>query len=304
MNPLYWEDVVVGTRRDLGSYTFTEEEIIRFARKYDPQSFHVDPEAAKHSIFGGLIASGWHTAAVWMKLAIAERAALPPAPRRCCARASRRASRIMKWLKPVRPGMTAALLRPKSSARRNSPSRPDMGLVAQPSTKRRDDSGDACVPASPARASCSGGRKHDSPWPGLTRPPQATSNANACALGGAALMAQTMERTHDPRGKMIKMKMSDGAEIGVYHVEPEGRAARRAGADPGDLRRHRAHQGMLRRLCRRRLRGAGAGALRPRGAGVRRRAIRRKTSRRRSRSRAPSIRSTCRSRTRRPASTR
>ena len=71
MNPLYWEDVVVGSRRDLGSYTFTEEEIIRFGRKYDPQSFHIDPEAAKNSMFGGLIASGWHTAAVWMKLAIA-----------------------------------------------------------------------------------------------------------------------------------------------------------------------------------------------------------------------------------------
>ena len=58
MSPLYWEDIEIGTKRDLGTYTFTEEEIIRFATKYDPQVIHTDPEAAKDSIFGGLIASG------------------------------------------------------------------------------------------------------------------------------------------------------------------------------------------------------------------------------------------------------
>src|SRR5665213_1525365 len=73
MSPLYWEDIEIGTRRELGTYTFTEEEIIRFAKKYDPQVIHTDPEAAKDSIFGGLIASGWHTAAIWMKLSMAER---------------------------------------------------------------------------------------------------------------------------------------------------------------------------------------------------------------------------------------
>ncbi len=74
MNPQYWEEVEIGRRRELGTYTFSEEEIIRFARKYDPQPFHIDPDAARNSIFGGIIASGWHTAAIWMKLAIAERA--------------------------------------------------------------------------------------------------------------------------------------------------------------------------------------------------------------------------------------
>ena len=80
MNLQYWEDVRIGGRRDLGTYTFTEEEIVRFAKKDDPQPFHVDPDAAKNSIFGGLIASGWHTAAIWMKLAIADRekSAAPP----------------------------------------------------------------------------------------------------------------------------------------------------------------------------------------------------------------------------------
>lgn len=52
----------------IGSHTFEAEEIIRFAKKYDPQPFHVDPELAKASLFGGLCASGWHTVSVWMKL--------------------------------------------------------------------------------------------------------------------------------------------------------------------------------------------------------------------------------------------
>lgn len=54
-------------RTKLGSHTFTAEEILRFARKYDPQPFHVDPEAARNSVLGGLCASGWHTAGMWMR---------------------------------------------------------------------------------------------------------------------------------------------------------------------------------------------------------------------------------------------
>jgi acyl dehydratase len=56
-----------GSRTEIGSYTFDEENIVRFARRFDPQPFHIDPEAAKHSLFGGLCASGWHTCAVWMR---------------------------------------------------------------------------------------------------------------------------------------------------------------------------------------------------------------------------------------------
>ncbi len=58
---------LVGVRMDYGDHTFTAEAIMAFARKFDPQPFHVDPVAAKASIFGALCASGWHTAAVWMK---------------------------------------------------------------------------------------------------------------------------------------------------------------------------------------------------------------------------------------------
>jgi acyl dehydratase len=66
----YFEDIVVGTRIELGSHTFEAEEIKAFARKYDPQSFHVDEAAAARSHFGRLVASGWHTAAVGMRLTV------------------------------------------------------------------------------------------------------------------------------------------------------------------------------------------------------------------------------------------
>ena len=67
-DPRYWEEYQVGTKFPLGSTSFTEQEIVEFARQYDPQSFHVDAAAAKESMFGGLIASGWHVAAKLMRL--------------------------------------------------------------------------------------------------------------------------------------------------------------------------------------------------------------------------------------------
>ncbi|ABC91801.1 putative enoyl-CoA hydratase protein [Rhizobium etli CFN 42] len=63
MSELY----AVGQKTEIGSYTFTEENIIRFATRHDPQRFHVDKEAAKDTLFGGLCASGWHTTAAWMR---------------------------------------------------------------------------------------------------------------------------------------------------------------------------------------------------------------------------------------------
>ncbi|MCY0096183.1 MaoC family dehydratase [Hoeflea ulvae] len=97
-----------GTRKELGSQVFTAEAIIDFARRFDPQRFHVDPEAAKDSIFGGLCASGWHTAATWMKLNLASNAI--EAER---ARAEGRSLpeygpspgfRNLRWFKPVYAG--------------------------------------------------------------------------------------------------------------------------------------------------------------------------------------------------------
>jgi acyl dehydratase len=63
----HYEDFLIGQKREVGAETFTKESILRFARAYDPQVFHVDEEAAKQSHFGGLVASGWHIVACWMK---------------------------------------------------------------------------------------------------------------------------------------------------------------------------------------------------------------------------------------------
>ena len=62
----YFEDFAEGQVYDLGEARVSEQEMVEFARKYDPQSFHVDPAAAQSSIFGGLIASGWHTGSMYM----------------------------------------------------------------------------------------------------------------------------------------------------------------------------------------------------------------------------------------------
>jgi acyl dehydratase len=101
---LYWEDFEPGRAIVLGTHTVTEEEIVEFARRYDPQPFHVDPEAAKETVFGGLIASGWHTGALWMRLyvdALLAGAASLGSP----------GIEELRWLAPVRPGdtLTASL---------------------------------------------------------------------------------------------------------------------------------------------------------------------------------------------------
>jgi acyl dehydratase len=70
MKPVYFEDFEVGARYQLGSVTVSEAEIIDFATKFDPQPFHIDREAAQSSPYGRLIASGWHTCALYMRLMV------------------------------------------------------------------------------------------------------------------------------------------------------------------------------------------------------------------------------------------
>jgi acyl dehydratase len=112
----------------LGSYTFTEENIIAFAKRYDPQPFHVDPEAAKRSPYGGLIASGWHTAAVWMKLVLASRRArIEAGAEQTQDNYVSPGIRELRWLKPVRPGTT--LTYTKNRSPRAWKTRPQFGLV-------------------------------------------------------------------------------------------------------------------------------------------------------------------------------
>jgi len=128
----YFDDINVGDRMELGSHSFTAEDIKLFAGQYDPQAFHLDEAAAAQSHFGALCASGWHTIAVWMRLRVlygrredAERAArgeviakLGPSP----------GFRALKWFKPVYAGDTVTYAS-EIAEKRASQSRPGWGLV-------------------------------------------------------------------------------------------------------------------------------------------------------------------------------
>ncbi|AQL43404.1 acyl dehydratase [Halorientalis sp. IM1011] len=101
--PTYFEDIEVGDTEEHGSYEVTEEEILEFAEQYDPQEFHTDPEAAKDTMFGGLAASGWHTAAVCMRLLVETMENAEWASQ------GARGVDELRWIKPVRPGDELAI---------------------------------------------------------------------------------------------------------------------------------------------------------------------------------------------------
>jgi acyl dehydratase len=119
--PRYWDDYEVGQKFDLGSTRFTADEIVGFAHQYDPQSFHVDADSARQSMFGGLIASGWHVTAKLMRLFvdnyIDQRTAL----------GSPGVDEV-RWLKPVRPGDTLSAW-VECAGKVPSRSRPEMGII-------------------------------------------------------------------------------------------------------------------------------------------------------------------------------
>ena len=119
--PRYWDDYEIGQKFDLGSTSFTADEIVDFARRYDPQTFHVDAGAARQSMFGGLIASGWHVTAKLMRLFVDnyvdQRTAL----------GSPGVDEV-RWLKPVRPGDTLNAW-VECAGKVPSKSRPEMGIV-------------------------------------------------------------------------------------------------------------------------------------------------------------------------------
>ncbi len=118
---LHFEDFEPGAVVETAGHLFTEEEILRFAREFDPQSFHIDPEAAHASIYKGIIASGWHTCSVMMRLMcdsyLLESAGMGSP-----------GIEEIRWLIPVRPGDTLRARRTILSAR-VSASKPDRGVV-------------------------------------------------------------------------------------------------------------------------------------------------------------------------------
>ncbi|HET7334132.1 MAG TPA: MaoC family dehydratase [Rhizomicrobium sp.] len=140
---MWFEDIEIGARREIGSYTFTEDEIIAFAQKYDPQVFHLDPVAAKDSMFGGLVASGWHTAAIWMKLMIDSRKDNTAKTNDASRAGVSPGFENMRWMKPVRPGMTITYTS-KVTEKVDLKSRPELGLVKS-LNEARDESGDVVM---------------------------------------------------------------------------------------------------------------------------------------------------------------
>ena len=118
---LYFEDVKVGDTERFGHYEVTREEIIEYARQFDPQPFHLDEEAGKASPFGGLIASGWHTGAMLIRMLNDH--SIPRA-----ATSGALGFDDLKWVKPVRPGDILSV-ETRVLDKAESRSRPEIGVV-------------------------------------------------------------------------------------------------------------------------------------------------------------------------------
>ncbi len=128
----FFEDMEVGQRREVGSFTFTAEAIKTFAAEFDPQRFHLSEEEGRNSLFGGLAASGWHVGSVCMKLLVAD-------TQRQMKEAAARGETVavwgpspgfreLRWLKPVLAGDTISFAS-EIVAKRTSDSRPDWGIL-------------------------------------------------------------------------------------------------------------------------------------------------------------------------------
>lgn len=127
-----FEDIAIGEELVLGSHTFTADEIISFAKKFDPQPFHLSEEAAAKSQFGRLCASGWHTAAVFMRLSVDKAKALREAALQrgeaVAARGPSPGFEDLRWLRPVYAGDTITYTQ-MTCEKIESRSRPRWGIV-------------------------------------------------------------------------------------------------------------------------------------------------------------------------------
>ncbi len=126
---IYFEDLKENMEMPLGKYSVTKEEILEFATKYDPQPFHLSEESAKKSMFGGLIASGWHTASIAMRLyvdAVLNKSASLGSP----------GVDELRWKRPVRPG---DVLTGKFTIIETKPFRKGIGMVKGRAELRNQD---------------------------------------------------------------------------------------------------------------------------------------------------------------------
>jgi acyl dehydratase len=117
----YLEDYLEGAVHEFGPVAITAEEIVRFGKQFDPQIFHTDPQAAGQTVYGGLIASGWHTCGLFMRLFVSH---YLPGP----ASLGSPGVDELRWLRPVRPGDELTL---RVTVHRVKPSRskPDRGVL-------------------------------------------------------------------------------------------------------------------------------------------------------------------------------
>jgi acyl dehydratase len=118
---LSYEDLEVGKAYEVGSHTFTRDEIVHFAEQFDPQPFHVSEAGGEASMFGGLVASGWHTCSVMMGMLVRNFL------RDSTSMGSPGVDEI-RWLKPTRVGDTLTMTNTIVS-KRVSESKPDRGIV-------------------------------------------------------------------------------------------------------------------------------------------------------------------------------
>jgi acyl dehydratase len=128
----FFEDIEIGQRRELGSFTFTAELIRKFAAQFDPQRFHLDEEEGRKSLFGGLAASGWHVGSACMKLMVADG---QRQAREAAARGERVAIwgpspgfRELRWIRPVLANDTLHFAS-EVETKRSSEKRPEWGIV-------------------------------------------------------------------------------------------------------------------------------------------------------------------------------
>ena len=128
----FFEQMEVGQKRQIGSFTFTAEAVKKFAAQFDPQAFHLDEEAGRKSLFGGLAASGWHVGSVCMKLLVED---TQRQAREAAARGEEVAVwgpspgfRDLRWIKPVLAGDTISFAS-EIVSKRTSDTRPQWGIV-------------------------------------------------------------------------------------------------------------------------------------------------------------------------------
>src|SRR6476620_6632258 len=128
----FFEDMEIDMRREIGSFTFSADSIKKFAAQFDPQTFHLDEEAGRKSLFGGLAASGWHVGSVCMKLLVADGQRLM---KEAASRGEELAvwgpspgCREPRWLKPVLAGDTISFSSVVET-KRTSDKRPEWGIL-------------------------------------------------------------------------------------------------------------------------------------------------------------------------------